>query len=145
MAVKRRMWLSSIGSWNDGVLEWWNCRGFWRNARNLGCGLESRPENSVSARRRNQHARRVRYPEGMRAIGVAGTQGCLPVRPAGILPAAKVSRSASLSDATDAVGAIMPALPVAAGFKPAGRTGRRPVFLELKSMPPVSVAIGGWS
>jgi hypothetical protein len=67
----------------------------------------------------------------------------LPVRPAGILPAAKVSCSAPLSDATDAVSAIMPALPVAAGFKP-GRTGRRPVFLEgvqLKSMPPVSVAI----
>jgi hypothetical protein len=88
----------------------------------------------------------VCYPEGMRAIGAAGTQACFPVRrPAGILPAAKVSYSAPLSDATDAVSAIMPALPVAAGFKPAGRTGRRPVFLEgvqLKSMPPVSVAIG---
>jgi hypothetical protein len=35
-----------------------------------------------------------------------------------------------VTDATDALGAIMPALPVAAGFKPAGRTGRRPVFLE---------------
>jgi len=67
----------------------------------------------------------------MRAIGAAGTQACLPVRPAGILPAAKVSFRASLSDATDAVGGIMPALPVAAGFKPAGRTGRRPVFREV--------------
>ena len=60
-----------------------------------------------------------------------GTQACLPVRPAEILPAAKVSCSASLSDATDAVSDIMSALPVAAGFKPAGRTGRRPVFREV--------------
>ena len=59
------------------------------------------------------------------------TQACLPVRPAEILPAAKVSCSASLSDATDAVSDIMSALPVAAGFKPAGRTGRRPVFREV--------------
>ena len=60
-----------------------------------------------------------------------GTQACLPVRPAEILPAAKVSFRASLSDATDAVSDIMSALPVAAGFKPAGRTGRRPVFREV--------------
>ena len=35
-----------------------------------------------------------------------------------------------MSDATDAVSDIMSALSVAAGFKPAGRTGRRPVFRE---------------
>ena len=55
------------------------------------------------------HSDAQRSPEGMRAIGAAGTQACLPVRPAGILPAAKVSRRAALSDATDAIGDIMSA------------------------------------
>ena len=44
---------------------------------------------SVSARRRNQHARRVCYPERMHAIGAAGTQACLPVRPSGDFPRCK--------------------------------------------------------
>src|SRR6478672_5895391 len=123
MAVKRRMWLSSIGSWNDGVLEWWSSGivgafgetpEIWRADWN--------PDRKIPFRRgrRNQHARRVRYPEEcVRSAQLEHRHVCLCAQ-RGFSP---LQRLVAVRLCRTAVSAIMPALPVAAGFKPAGRTG----------------------
>ena len=66
MAVKRRMWLSSIGSWNDGVLEWWS-GGVVRSPRWLPWIVKRFGEMRVRVGDETVNGQVARWPHRVRA------------------------------------------------------------------------------